>query len=450
MTADIAILLGVFFALLLVRMPVAFALALAAICGALAPEIPRAAAQGALWQTVSNTLESLVERMAEGITSPVLMAIPFFIFAGEIMATGNVARRLVALANLLIGAVRGGLAMVNVMASMFFGGISGSSVADTSCIGSIMIPMMEDEGYERDYAVAVTVAGSTQGIIIPPSHNAIIYSLAAGGVSVGALFLGGLVPGVMVGLALMVSTYFIARRRGHPVRERRLSLREVARTLWQGSLALLTPVVIVVGIVGFGPWVKGFFTATEAAAVAAIYAFLLTFVIYRDLPLKVLPGILKRSVSTVSIVMLLIATSSAFSLVLAQERVPEALTRAMLGISHNPILLLLILNAALLIIGTFMDMAPAILILTPILLPVVTSIGMSPVHFGIMLMLNLAIGLTTPPVGSTLFVGCALGRTTIEGVTRSLILLYPSMLIVLLLVTYIPQLTLWVPGVLSP
>lgn len=449
MATDIIILLGVFFVLLALRMPVAFALGLAAVCAALAAALPHAVAMGSVWPTINATLQSLVLRMAQGIYMPALMPIPFFIFAGELMSTGNVARRLVALANLVIGSIRGGLGTVNVMVCMFFGGITGSSVAEVSAVGSLMIPMMEDEGYDRDYAVALTVGASTQGLIIPPSHNAIIYSLAAGGVSIAALFLAGLIPGVMIGLSLMVANYVIARRRNYPVRERRITLREAGRTLWEGALAMLTPIIIVVGIVGVPPWIKGFFTATEAGAVAAIYAFLLTFCVYRDLPLSALPGILKRSVITISIVMLLIATSSAFGLILAQQRVPEALAQIMLGISHNPLVLLLILNVALLIIGTFMDMAPAILILTPILLPVVTSIGMSPVHFGIMLMLNLAIGLTTPPVGSTLFVGCAIGRTTVERVTGSLILLWPAILVVLLLVTYLPQLTMWVPGLLS-
>jgi tripartite ATP-independent transporter DctM subunit len=446
---DLAVLLGVFFLLLALRMPVAFALGLAAICGALAAALPGAAAAGLAWPVTNETLQSLVQRMAEGIYVPALMPIPFFIFAGELMSTGNLARRLIALANLVIGAVRGGLGMVNVLVCMFFGGLTGSSVAETSAVGSLMIPMMEDEGYDRDYAVALTVSASTQGLIIPPSHNAIIYSLASGGVSIAALFLAGMIPGVMIGLSLMVANYFLARRRNYPVRERRVTLREARRTLWEGFLALLMPVIIVVGIVGVPPIIKGFFTATEAGAVAAIYAFLLTFGIYRDLPLKALPGILKRSVITISIVMLLIATSSAFGLILAQQRVPEALTAAMLGISRDPLVLLLILNVSILIIGTFMDMAPAILILTPILLPVVTSIGMSPVHFGIMLMLNLGIGLTTPPVGTTLFVGCALGRTTVERVTRSLVVLWPAMLAVLLLTTYVPQLTLWVPSLLS-
>jgi tripartite ATP-independent transporter DctM subunit len=452
MTTDLIILLGVFFVLLALRMPVAFALGLAAVCAALAAALPDAVAMGTAWPTVNATLQNLVLRMAQGIYVPALMPIPFFIFAGELMSTGNVARRLVALANLVIGSVRGGLGMVNVMVCMFFGGITGSSVAEASAVGSLMVPMMEDEGYDRDYAAALTVGASTQGIIIPPSHNAIIYSLAAAGVvsvSIAELFLGGLIPGVLIGVTLMVANYFISHARRYPVRQRRITWREAGRVLWEGALAMLTPIIIVVGIVGIPPWIQGFFTATEAGAVAAIYAFLLTFIIHRDLPLRELPGILKRSVITISIVMLLIATSSAFGLVLAQQRVPEALTAAMLSISESPVLLLLILNVGLLIIGTFMDMAPAILILTPILLPAVTEMGMSPVHFGIMLMLNLAIGLTTPPVGTTMFVGCAIGRTTVERLSRSLILIWPAMVTALLLVTYIPQLTLWVPGLLS-
>lgn len=428
MSATVIILLGLFFALIVLRVPIAFALGLAAIAAALHGGIP---------------LDGLAIRLANALDSFPLMAIPFFVLAGQIMGSGGMARRLIALSSIVVGAVRGGLAMVNIAASMFFGGISGSSVADTSCIGSIMIPLMEEEGYDNEFSVAVTVSSSTQGLIIPPSHNAIIYALAAGGgVSVGALFLGGAIPGAMIGIGLMIAVGIIAQARRYPKRMHRLTGREALRALRGGALDLLTPIIIVGGII------SGVFTATEAAAVAVAYAFLLTFLVHREVPWRALPQILGRAVVTISIVLILIATSSAFGMILTMERVPERLTAAMLRLSSNPVVLLLIINAGLLVIGTFMDMAPAILILTPILLPVARSIGMDPVHFGIVLMLNLGIGLCTPPVGSTLFVGCAIGKVPVEGAVRSLLLLYPAMVAILLLVTYLPALTLWLPGLL--
>jgi len=426
----VVILLGLFFALIVLRVPIAFALGLAA-------------AAAALHGYGAGALDGLAIRVANSLDSFSLMAIPFFVLAGEIMASGGMARRLITLAGIVVGVVRGGLAMVNIAASMFFGGISGSSVADTSCIGAIMIPMMEEEGYDNEFSVAVTVSSSTQGLIIPPSHNAIIYSLAAGGgVSIGALFLGGAIPGAMIGIGLMIAVGIIAQVRRYPKRMHRLTRAEAAKAMRGGALDLLTPVIIVGGII------SGLFTATEAAAVAVGYAFLLTFVIHREVPWRALPEILGRAVGTISLVLILIATSSAFGQILTLERVPEQLTAAMLRLSSNPLVLLLIINAGLLVIGTFMDMAPAILILTPILLPVAKSIGMDPVHFGIVLMLNLGIGLCTPPVGSTLFVGCAIGKVPVEGVVRSLVLLYPAMVAILLLVTYVPALTLWLPHLL--
>jgi tripartite ATP-independent transporter DctM subunit len=422
----VIILLGLFIALMLLRVPIAFALGLAAVAAALQAHLP---------------LGGLATRVANSLDSFPLMAIPFFVLAGEIMAHGGTARRLIALAGLVVGAVRGGLALVNIAASMFFGGISGSSVADTSCIGSIMIPMMEEEGYDTDFSVALTVSGSTQGLIIPPSHNAVIYSLAAGGsVSVGALFLGGAIPGVLIGVGLAIAVVILARVRHFPKRMRRLTAAEALVTLRGGALDLLTPIIIVGGII------SGVFTATEAAAVAVVYAFLLTFVVHRELPWRALPEVLGRAVVTISLVLILIATSSAFGQILTLERVPERLTTALVRLSSNPVVLLLIINAGLLVVGLFMDMAPAILILTPILLPVVKSIGMQPVHFGIVLMMNLGIGLCTPPVGASLFVGCAIGKISIERATRALLVLYPAMVAILLLVTYVPALTLWLPG----
>lgn len=425
MSAAIAILFGVFLALIFLRVPIVFALGVAAGAAGLAAGIQP---------------QALAVTMASALDSFPLLAIPFFILAGEIMAQGNMARRLIAFADILIGAVRGGLAMVNVVASMFFGGVSGSSVADTSCIGSIMIPMMEEEGYDADFSVAITVSGSTQGLIIPPSHNAVIYSLAAGGgVSIGKLFLGGVIPGIMIGLSLMVAVAIVSRARNYPKRMRRLTWADVALAFRKGFPAMLTPLIIVGGII------SGYFTATEAAAVAALYAFALTFLVYREVPWRELPALLGRAVGTISIVLLLIGTSKAFGFVLAWERVPEAVTQAMLRLSDNRIVILLIINAGLLVVGLFMDMAPAILILTPILLPVVQRIGVDPVHFGIVMMMNLGIGLCTPPVGASLFVGCAIGKIPIERASRALLYCYPAMVAALLLATYVPALTLWLP-----
>jgi len=415
--------LGTFALLIILRVPVAFALGVSSLVAAAAIKWP---------------ISTIAQWMADALDSTPLMAIPFFILAGEIMAAGGVAKRLVDLANIFVGWIRGGLAMVNVLASMFFGGVSGSSVADTSSVGSIMIPMMVEEGYERDFSVAITVSGSTQGIIIPPSHNAIIYALAAGGaVSIAKLFLAGIIPGVMIGLSLMVASYIIAKKRGYPCRK--IPFKNAGRVVLHGLLGLLIGVIIIGGII------SGIFTATEASAVAVIYAFILVFFIYRSLPLRALPGILLSATRTIGIVLLLIATSNAFSRMLALMHVPQLATQAFLAISQSRWVVLLLINILLLLIGMVMDMAPAILILTPILLPVAENVGVDPVHFGIIMMINLAIGLCTPPVGATLFVGCSVGKTKIEEVTRALLPLYPAMIAVLFLVTYIPQVAMFIP-----
>lgn len=423
-TDAIMLLLGSFLATLVLRIPIAFGLGISAVLTALYTNIP---------------LAILAQGMVRGINSFSLLAIPFFILAGEIMGEGGMSQRLIRFSNALVGKVRGGLAHVNVLASMFFGGISGSSVADTSSIGSILIPMMKKKGYDDDYSVAVTITGSTQGVLIPPSHNMIIYSLVAGsGVSVGALFLAGIVPGVFLGIALMVAAYVIAIKRKYPVGEE-TSWKEKLASLKEAFLGLFTVFIVVGGVI------TGFYTATEAAAIAALYAFVVTFFIYRDVPLSHMGIILRKSLRTLAIVMALIATSNAFGWMLAYLKVPALATQALLGVSNNPNVVMLVINLLLLFLGCIMDMAPLILITTPILMPVIHSIGVDPVHFGIVMMLNLSIGLLTPPVGSTLFVGCAIGKVTIEKLSKTMLPFYGVMILVLLAITYFPSIVMFIP-----
>ncbi len=422
----IAILLISFFILLVFRIPVSFALGISSVLTAFYYQVP---------------IMVIVQKMVKGIESPSLMAIPFFILAGEIMGAGGISRRLIELSNVLIGRVRGGLAQVNILASMFFGGISGSAVADTSSIGAMLIPMMKDNGYDDDYSVGVTVTSSCQGVIIPPSHNMIIYSLAAGGLSVGKLFLGGFVPGVILGLALMIVSYFIAVKRGYPKGEK-FTFRDSLKVILSAFFGLLTAVIIIGGVL------SGVFTATESAAIACVYAFVITFFVYREIPMQAMNKILYNSLKTLALVLSLIATAKAFGHMLALLQVPSLATKALLSITDNKILLLLLINILILILGCIMDMAPLILILTPILLPVVTSLGMDPIQFGVVLILNLAIGLCTPPVGGALFVGCAIGKVSIERMTKSLLPFYAVMVIVLLLITFIPEIVMFVPNLL--
>jgi tripartite ATP-independent transporter DctM subunit len=423
------LLLGTFIVLLVTRVPITFSLALASVVTAVFLRIP---------------LMAILQRMVQGLNSFSLLAIPFFILAGEIMGQGGISRRLIQFSNLLVGRVRGGMAEVNVLASMFFGGISGSAVADVSSIGTIMIPMMKEKGYDNDYSTAVTVTSACQGIIIPPSHNMIIYSLAAGGVSIGRLFLGGFIPGVMLGVALMILSYVIAVRRGYP-KEARYTFREAALIARDAFMGLLTAVIIVGGVI------SGVFTATESAAIAVVYAFLVTFFLYREIPVKAIVRILYSSLKTLAMVMSLIAAASAFGYLMAYLRIPAKATAALLSITTNKVLLLLLVNVLLLLLGMIMDMAPLILITTPILYPVIVgTLGLSPIHFGIILMLNLGIGLCTPPVGSALFVGCAVSRVSVEDATRAMLPFYVVMVVVLLLVTFIPDIVMFVPKALMP
>ena len=422
----IILLLGLFVILLVIRMPITFALGVSSIITAIYLELP---------------LMSVLLQMVKGIHSFSLMAIPFFILAGEIMSQGGISTRLIKFSNVIVGRMRGGLAQVNILSSMFFGGISGSAIADTSSIGAMLIPMMEKSGYDKDYSVGITVTSACQGVIIPPSHNMIIYAVSAGGVSVGKLFLGGVIPGVLLGIGLMIAAFIIAIIRKYPKGDK-ISLKETYRIIRDALLGLFTAVIIVGGVI------SGVFTATESSAFACLYAFIITFFVYKEIPIRQMDQILMKSLKTLAMVLGLLATSNAFGWLMAYLRVPMMITQALLGISQNRVIILLLINLLLILLGCIMDMAPLIMITTPILLPVVTSLGMDPIHFGVMLVLNLAIGLCTPPVGAALFVGCSIGNIRIEEVSKSMMPLYFIMVVVLLLVTFIPQLVLFVPNLI--
>lgn len=425
---DAFVLLGSFFVLMMIGMPVAFALGLAALIGALWIDLP---------------LDALMIQLGSGVNKFSLLAIPFFVLAGALMAEGGMARRLVAFAGVLVGFVRGGLSLVNIMASTFFGAISGSSVADTASIGSVLIPEMEKKGYPRDFATAVTCSGSVQAILIPPSHNAVIYSLAAGGsVSIAALFMAGVLPGLLLGLTLAILCLVIARRKGYPKGEV-IPLRQALKICVEALWGLMTMVIILGGIL------SGVFTANESASIAVLWAFFVTMFIYRDYRWRDLPKLVHRTVKTVTIVMILIGFAACFGYLMTMMQIPMKVTAFLTGLSDNPYVILLLINLLLLVLGTLMDMAPLILILTPILLPVVKTLGVDPVHFGMIMMVNLGIGLITPPVGSVLFVGAAVSRLKMGVVTRAMVPFFVALFIVLMMVTYIPALSLWLPRTLG-
>jgi len=425
---DIAILLGAFAVLCALGVPVAYALGLAAIVGALWADIP---------------LEAVMLKISDGTDDFALLAIPFFVLAGAIMAEGGMALRLINLAKVFVGFIRGGLAVVNVLASTLFGCISGSSVADTASIGTVMIPQMVKAGYPRVFATNVTICGSVQALMIPPSHNAVIYSIAAGGtVSVASLFLAGVFPGLLFGLCLIGLVLITAHRRQLPVSEP-VALREIPRIVGDALWGLVTVIIIIGGIL------SGVFTATESAAVACVYAFLVTFLVYRDYKWRELPRLVHRVVKTVAMVMMLIGFSVAFGYMMALMQIPAKVTALFLGISENKYVFLMLVNILLLLLGLFMDLAPMLLICTPIFMPVILKLGIDPVHFGMIMILNLGIGLITPPVGPTLFVGCAVGKVTMEQVSKELWPFYGAMCLALLLVTYVPAISLWLPGMLK-
>lgn len=422
---DILVLGGVFIALLAIGVPVAFCIGLATVATMLVSI------------DLLPALTTVAQRMATGLDSFTLLAIPFFILAGQIMNRGGIARRLIDFAKSIVGTLPGGLAIVNVVASVLFGAISGSAVAAASAIGGIMTPRMRDEGYDVEYAAAVNITSATTGLIIPPSNILIVYSLASGGISIAALFLAGYVPGLVVGLLLMIAAGIIAMRKGYPVSDR-VPLGEAVSKLLDALPSMFLLVVVIGGIVA------GVFTATEAAAIAVVYAAGLALV-YREVTWRDVPNILLTSVNTTAVVALLIAASIGMSWAMAYINLPQAVAAGLIGISDNPFIILLVINLLLLGVGTFMDLTPAVLIFTPILLPVAIELGMDPIHFGIMMVLNLCIGLCTPPVGSVLFVGVGVAETTIQRVLRPILPFYAAMIVALILVAYIPGLSLWLP-----
>lgn len=386
-----------------------------------------------------SSFTTIAQRMATGLDSFALLAIPFFILAGQLMNRGGIAAKLIDFAKVLVGRLPGGLAYVNIIASMLFGAISGSAVAAASAIGGIMNPRMVKEGYSRPFSAAVNITSATTGMIIPPSNILIVYSLASGGVSIAALFVAGYIPGLLVGFSLMIVAGVFAYRKGYPVGEGS-SWKEAILKFLDAIPSLILLFVVIGGIIA------GVFTATEASAVAVLYTLILSMVFYRKVKLKDLPDILLQTVNTTSIVMILIGTSIGMSWVMSYENLPLGVSNALLSISDNPIIVLLLINLILLFVGIFMDMTPAVLIFTPIFLPVVTALGMDPTHFGIVMVLNLCIGLCTPPVGSVLFVGCSVANIGIDKVIRPLLPLFIAMVITLVLVTYIPSLSLWLPS----
>lgn len=422
---DIAVLAGSFFSLLLLGVPVAYSIGLSTVLAMLLSVLPGPA------------VTTVAQRMATGLDSFTLLAIPFFVLAGQLMNRGGIARRLIALAQGIIGRLPGGLAHVNVLASMLFGAISGSAVAAATAVGGTMAPVMDREGYDRDYGAAVNITSSTTGLIIPPSNILIVYSLASGGVSIASLFLAGYVPGIVVGVLLMVVAGVIAVQRGYP-RAEGVPLGVLGRRFVEAIPSLFLLVVVMGGIVG------GVFTATEAAAIAVLYALVLAF-LYREVSVADLPKILLDSATTTAVVLLLIATSLGMSWIMAYANIPQTVTASLLSLTDSPVAILLLINLILLVVGTFMDMTPAVLIFTPIFLPIVTGMGVDPIHFGIVMVLNLCIGLCTPPVGAVLFVGVGVANTTIEAVLRPLLPMFLAMLVALLVVTFVPALSLWLP-----
>jgi len=421
------ILLGSFLVMIFLRFPIAYAVGLSTcIC---------LVSQGA-------NLVTLPQQMVKGIWSYSLMAVPFFITMGVLMGSGGISDKLIALANSLVGWMRGGLAMVNVVASYFFGGISGSASADTASLGSILIPMMVSEGYDDDFSIAVTITSSCEGLLVPPSHNMVIYATTAGGISVGSLFLAGYLPGALLAGSLMIGSYIISVKRNYP-KGKPFSLKGFLDQLKTSIWALAAIVIVVFGVVG------GVFTATESAAIAVIYSLFVAVFIYKGLDWKGVWQSLDQCVETLAIVMILIATSSAFGYCLTTLHVPTMAANLITGISSNPIVIAILINIILLILGMIMDMAPIILIATPILLPVAQSIGIDPIQFGIMVVLNCGIGLLTPPVGSVLFIGCAVGKRPMDKVVKETLPFYLCMILALLLITFIPDISLLVPKLLG-
>ena len=424
-TLAIAVLLISFLVMILLRFPIAYAVALSSVLCLLA--------QG-------QDLVTLCRQMVKGISSFSLMAVPFFITMGVLMGSGGISEKLIALANACVGWMRGGLAMVNIVASYFFGGISGSAAADTASIGSIMIPMMVDQGYDADFSTAVTITSSCEGLLVPPSHNMVIYATTAGGISVGSLFLAGYLPGALLAVSLMVGSYIISAKRNYPKGDK-FSIINFIKQIGTSIWALASVVIVVIGVVA------GVFTATESAAIAVVYSLFVSVFVYKGLDWKGVWRELGNCVDTLGIVLILISTSSVFGYCLTTLHVPDLVAGAVVGLTDNPIVLTLMLNLILLVLGCIMDMAPIILIATPSLLPIATQYcGLDPIQFGIMVVLNCGIGLLTPPVGAVLFIGSAVSKQPMEKVVKATLPFYLCMIITLLLVSYVPQISMLLPN----
>ena len=420
----ILVLLGSFIVMILLRFPIAYAVALSSILCLLSQGLP---------------LTTVCQQMVKGISSFSLMAVPFFITMGVLMGSGGISEKLIALANACVGWMTGGMAMVNIVASYFFGGISGSASADTASLGSILIPMMVDQGYDDDFSTAVTITSSCEGLLVPPSHNMVIYAMPAGGISVGSLFLAGYLPGALLAASLMVGSYIISKKRHYPKGDK-FSLKNLVKQFAVSFWALAAIIIVVVGVVG------GWFTASESAAIAVIYSLIVSVFIYKGLDWKGVWKCLESCVDTLSIVLILISTSSIFGYCLTTLHVPDLAAKAIIGLTDNPYILALLLNLILLVLGCIMDMAPIILIATPILLPIATSIGINPIQFGIMMILNCGIGLLTPPVGAVLFIGSAVGKVKMEKVVKATLPFYVCMIIVLMLITFVPGISMLLPN----
>ncbi|MCB1337591.1 MAG: TRAP transporter large permease [Maritimibacter sp.] len=422
---ELWILFGTFSLLLLIGTPVAFCLGAASFATVLYLGLPPVV---------------VFQRLNSGVSVYALMAIPFFIYAGDLMVRGDIARRLVALAGALVGHFKGGLGQVNILASVMFGGVSGSAAADASAVGGLMVPQMRERGYGTDYAVNITVVASIIALMIPPSHNMIIYSISAGGkISIADLFTAGIIPGLVLALSLMVAAYLVARKRNYPTEE--FPGRRMMGKLFVSAVpGLILVLIIFIGVR------SGIFTASESSNIAVVYALFVTLVVYRTLGWKDFVEATMAAVRTTAMVLMVIGSAAAFGWLLAYLKVPTMLVEMLRGMSDNPIVIMLLINVVLLVLGTFMDMSPLIVITTPIFLPVASAFGVDPVQFGVILVLNLGIGLCTPPVGAVLFVGCAVGRVSIWEVVRTIWPFYAAAVFTLALVTYIPQLSLWLPS----
>jgi tripartite ATP-independent transporter DctM subunit len=419
----IAILLISFLVMVFLRFPIAYSVAISSILCLAYQGLP---------------LSTLVQQMVKGISSFSLMAVPFFITMGVLMGCGGISEKLLDLADACVGWMRGGLAMVNILASYFFGGISGSASADTASLGSLEIPMMVDRGYDVDFSTAVTISSSVEGMLVPPSHNMVIYATTAGGISVGSLFIAGYLPGAVLAASLMVISYIISRQRNYPKGDP-FSIKRLGKDLVKSIWALSALLIVVIGVVA------GVFTATESAAIAVFYSLIISIYVYKGLTWKGVWKVLDTCIDTLSIVLILISTSSVFGYCLTTLHVPELAAKAITGVSSNPYVIALLINLILLVLGMIMDMAPIILISTPILLPIATSIGIDPVQYGIILVLNCGIGLLTPPVGSVLFIGSAIAKEPMEKVVKAMLPFYVFMVIALLLITFIPEISLCLP-----